>query len=111
MTIESRNSRHSVLIVDDDSLSREVLSVLLESEGYLTRTASHGEDALKLLAALSVEGHLPQTILADLQMPGLAGNPLAERFRALYGPSLHLIVMSASQPGACAGYRLRSLPP
>jgi DNA-binding NtrC family response regulator len=71
-------SRASVLIVDDDSLTRQGLAVLLESWGYQPSEAADGNAALKLC-----EDGLPHAIVTDLMMPGMDGlefvGALAER--------------------------------
>ncbi len=87
-------ANRSVLLVDDDELSREVLSILLEAEGYRVACASSGEDALLSLSTAPKPG----IVLTDLQMPGLSGSSLARQLRTLCGPATHLFVMSAGTP-------------
>jgi CheY-like chemotaxis protein len=84
-----------VLVIDDDALSREVLALLLDGAGYLVGTADSGDAALLHLRSAQVA---PQVVLTDLQMPGIAGNELALRLRALCGPATTLLAMSASTP-------------
>jgi len=38
-----------ILVVDDDTMSRELLGVLLEGEGYTVESSDSGESALTLL--------------------------------------------------------------
>jgi CheY-like chemotaxis protein/HPt (histidine-containing phosphotransfer) domain-containing protein len=84
-----------VLVVDDDALSREVLSLLLHGAGYAVESADSGDAAL-----LHLQSHTPpQVVLADLQMPGTSGNKLARQLRSLCGPTTTLLAMSASEPG------------
>ncbi len=84
----------SVLLIDDDAMSRELFTLLLEAEGYTVRSSASGDDALRLLQAESFQ---PEAILADLQMPGLAGSALATALQ-IRCPRSVLIGMSASQP-------------
>lgn len=84
-----------VLVVDDDELSREVFTLLLEDAGYAVETSESGDGALVRLQA---PGTLPEVILTDLQMPGTTGNELARQLRALCGPETTLLAMSASTP-------------
>lgn len=63
----------SILIVDDDALIRESLSVMLSEEGYSVLTASNGEEALRVLEHGT---SLPGLILLDLTMPVMDGNTL-----------------------------------
>lgn len=58
----------SILIVDDDPTIRQLLTTLLETEGYTTTTASDGEEALT-----AITQELPDLILLDLNMPGMHG--------------------------------------
>jgi CheY-like chemotaxis protein len=84
-----------VLVIDDDALSREVLTLLLGAAGYTAKSADSGEAALSLLRSTHQP---PKAILADLQMPGITGNDLAKRLRPLCGPAATLFAMSATPP-------------
>lgn len=87
-----------ILVVDDDEVSREVLSLLLGGQGYAVETADSGDAAL---AHLRDSSHsLPGVVLADLQMPGMHGDELSRQLRAVCGPQTILIAMSGSQPEA-----------
>jgi CheY-like chemotaxis protein len=84
-----------VLVVDDDALSREVLSLLLHGAGYAVESADSGDAALLHLQSTPTP---PQVVLTDLQMPGTSGNKLARQLRSLCGPATTLLAMSASEP-------------
>ena len=58
----------SILIVDDESSVREVLSRLLEEAGYGCRQAACVDDALKIMEDGGVE-----MVLSDIMMPGRSG--------------------------------------
>jgi DNA-binding NtrC family response regulator len=60
--------RPTVLVVDDDSATREGLTALLQSWGYNTSNAADGKAALK-----GCEKQLPHAIVTDLLMPGMTG--------------------------------------
>jgi DNA-binding NtrC family response regulator len=60
--------RPTVLVVDDDSATREGLTALLQSWGYNTFDAADGKAALK-----RCEQQLPHAIVTDLIMPGMTG--------------------------------------
>jgi PAS domain S-box-containing protein len=68
--------RASILVIDDDAISREALTVLLEEEGYEVLTASGGEEGLK-----AVEEHRPNVLLLDMMMPGMDGVEVIRRIR------------------------------
>jgi CheY-like chemotaxis protein len=58
-----------VLIVEDDELTREMLTAILQGEGYLTETAAHGREALAHMETAP----LPDLIVLDLLMPVMNG--------------------------------------
>ncbi|MGQ0506312.1 MAG: response regulator [Myxococcaceae bacterium] len=85
----------NLLVVEDDPDIRELLVDLLGCEGFNTRGAMHGRDALTMLE----EGYLPEIILMDLMMPVMDGWALREALVAhpVWG-RIPLIVLSASLP-------------
>ncbi len=58
----------TVLVVDDDDAIREVLTMVLESEGYRVVTAKDGVDGLHRL-----ETETPSLVLLDNMMPVMDG--------------------------------------
>jgi CheY-like chemotaxis protein len=84
-----------VLVVDDDEMSRELLAILLQGEGYDVDTADSGEAAL----ALAHGQAQPDIVLTDVQLPGLAGTELAAALRDACGSQTMLFAMSGSEPG------------
>ncbi|MGZ5959397.1 MAG: HD domain-containing phosphohydrolase [Myxococcaceae bacterium] len=77
-----------VLIVDDDASVRDVISVLLQEEGYECRTASSAEAALDVAAAEE-----PPLVISDMKMPGRDGIWLLEAFRERY-PETAVIMLT-----------------
>lgn len=67
----------TILIVDDEENIREVVSAILEPEGYKIITASDGADCLEKLKTLK-----PDLILLDMMMPGMSGREVCEKIRA-----------------------------
>jgi CheY-like chemotaxis protein len=88
-----------VLAIDDDPVSLALTGVLLEAEGCEVLQAHSGEQALDQISA----GAAPDCILADLQMPTLAGSDLARLLRQA-APGALLLAMSASPPTTLLGY-------
>ncbi|MBI5119786.1 MAG: response regulator [Rhodospirillales bacterium] len=78
MTHPLEDARTRLLVVDDESFNREILSVLLESAGYAVDQVDGGQEALDRLAAN------PETydaILLDRMMPGLSGMDVLLRLK------------------------------
>ena len=63
-----------VLVVDDDSLSRDFLTEAVRTLGYQADAATSGEIALERLASRDYD-----LVMTDLRMPGMGGLELAER--------------------------------
>jgi CheY-like chemotaxis protein len=83
----------TVLLIDDDLVSREVMATVLTLDGFTVHTAVDGPAALDLLAAASF---VPGVILMDAQMPGMSGAHLIQQLRWCSQASLYVI--SASEP-------------
>ena len=84
-------ARCRLLIVEDCSATRDFLGDLLSIEGFATRQAGDGREALAV-----AEDFRPDLILLDLEMPGMDGRTLLvelERSERLAG--IPTIIMSA----------------
>jgi class 3 adenylate cyclase len=66
-----------ILVVDDDPVNRQMLTRLLEQDGYRVDTASDGERGLEMLQADPFD-----IVLLDLVMPGIDGYELLTRIKA-----------------------------
>jgi signal transduction histidine kinase len=84
----SQATAHTILIVDDESKNRRLLEALLRPEGYLTRAAANGEEALAEIAQSA-----PDLILLDVMMPGIDGYQVAARLKAAHATSSIPIIM------------------
>ncbi|MFA7382974.1 MAG: sigma-54 dependent transcriptional regulator [Desulfurivibrionaceae bacterium] len=65
-----------ILVIDDEPSMREFLSILLEKNGYATRAAANGIEALALL-----QQHRFDLIISDIRMPDLSGLALLENIK------------------------------
>ena len=91
-----RPETSTVVLVDDDTDTREQLTELLEDQGYRVLTAHDGADALEKLMRTA----LPHLIILDLNMPGLNGADFAHRL--LHNPTfgrVPVLVVSGSATG------------
>jgi CheY-like chemotaxis protein len=79
-----------LLVVDDEAELAEALIFVLQAEGYVTRYASNGLDALALLSTTSVD-----LVLTDYMMPVMDGFELLRTMRATHGmDSTPVLVLS-----------------
>jgi DNA-binding response OmpR family regulator len=67
-----------VLIVEDESVLREMYRDKLEHEGFEVIVASNGKEGLEMAIAKK-----PRIILLDLMMPIMDGKMMLRRLRAL----------------------------
>lgn len=82
----------TILLVEDEPAVRQIVTELLEQQGYSVITAENGEDALRLLSVSKT----PDTIdlmLTDIVMPRLTGTALADQVKSLY-PQVKVVFMS-----------------
>lgn len=81
-----------ILIVDDDRDIREIITALLESEGFLTLQASNGQEAISLMSR-NID-----LIILDIMMPGDSGFTICEKIRRISAaPILYLSAKSLLQ--------------
>jgi DNA-binding response OmpR family regulator len=66
-----------ILIVDDESIVREVVERYLTREGYTVRAAADGEAAMRL-----AEEETPDLVILDLMLPKVDGLEVCRRLRA-----------------------------
>jgi diguanylate cyclase (GGDEF)-like protein/PAS domain S-box-containing protein len=88
----NQSAAANILIVDDEIQNRRLLEVLLKPEGYLTRSAANGEDALASIAESA-----PDLILLDVMMPGLDGYEVASLLKAQPATAHIPIIMVTAQ--------------
>lgn len=83
----------TLLIVEDDKTLQNVLKDFLQTEGFLTETASTGSDAL-----YKIDKSPPDMVLLDLGLPDIQGETVLEKVRDEH-PELPVVILTAkSQP-------------
>jgi DNA-binding response OmpR family regulator len=81
----------SVLIVDDEPMTRNLLRLMLERAGFAILEAEDGLKALEVVAESS-----PDVLLLDVMMPNMDGITVCERLRAQAETAvLPIILLSA----------------
>ena len=66
-----------VLLVEDESAQREVLTYNLEAEGFRVVSAATGDEAMLLVAE-----EVPDLIVLDWMLPNLSGIEICRRVKA-----------------------------
>jgi CheY-like chemotaxis protein/anti-sigma regulatory factor (Ser/Thr protein kinase) len=84
---------HSILIVDDDRLTRHLLSAVLEGRGYSVAAAADGPEALRLAGARRFD-----LILLDIWMPGMSGLEVLDRLHESPAPPRVIVLTSDETP-------------
>lgn len=86
----NKPTKPSVLVVDDDSMMREMLKLILRSDDYeVAGEASNGQDAIALCAM-----HKPGLMLLDINMPKMDGLQALEEIRKV-SPATIVLMVSA----------------
>lgn len=91
-----------VLVVDDETFFREVVSGHLRQNGYAVDTAAGGEEALEQLRT----GGPYAVLITDLTMPGLGGLELL-RLARRQDPALEVIVFTGDDTAETAVSAMR----
>ncbi len=69
--------KKTILVVDDEAISRELLREILTPEGYAVLEAQDGREALEQLEKNAVD-----LMITDRQMPGMDGMTLLKELKA-----------------------------
>jgi len=77
-----------ILLIDDDPIVCEALSLMLEREGFIPLLAHDGESGFEKALTLK-----PQLALVDLRLPGMSGVELCRQLRAA-NVAIPIIVLS-----------------
>ena len=83
-----KQGRLRILVVDDEQKQRQILKILLNSEGYEVRTADSVETALERM-----EEKEPDIVITDLRMEGQDGIALLEQTKWKY-PNCKVILLT-----------------
>jgi two-component system KDP operon response regulator KdpE len=81
-------SRQVILVVEDDPVMRNVLTVALRSHGYDVKAAANGRDALR-----EIQLRTPDGIIMDVVLPDLDGFEIIKQIRRAH--EVPIIVLSA----------------
>ncbi len=79
----------TILVVDDESMMRNLLEKILSRDGYSVLNAEDGEQALEVLRVQKVD-----ILISDIKMPRLDGFGLLKTVKMEF-PDLGVIMMTA----------------
>jgi len=78
----------TILVVDDDFDTLQLVGTMLERQGYEIVAANNGQKALEL-----AEKHKPDLVLLDVMMPGMDGYEVTRRLRAMESTAFIPIIL------------------
>ena len=85
-----------VLLADDDSISRTLITRFLNVWGYEVISVATGDDAWKVLQ----QDDAPNLAILDCTMPGINGSDICRRVRvSKVGPYRYLLLLTFRQAG------------
>lgn len=88
--MDKKNAK--ILLIDDNDVTREVLRVILRSEGYnVVGEATDGGTGLEMAVKLR-----PDLILLDIVMPKISGTEILPRIRELL-PDARVLMVTANK--------------
>jgi CheY-like chemotaxis protein len=87
--MNARSTRCNVLVVDDDPMVRETVTMVLLIDGHSISGAASGPDALSLLQQGKFD-----VVVTDYFMPAMRGDELAAAIKQRF-PSQHIVMLTA----------------
>ncbi|MDA3864924.1 MAG: sigma-54 dependent transcriptional regulator [Deltaproteobacteria bacterium] len=87
--MEENTYTADILIVDDESSLRRMLSIAMKRAGHQVTAAPSGEEALVFLASAKFD-----IVITDLKMPGIGGMELLKKVKVL-NPETEVLVITA----------------
>ncbi len=78
-----------ILVVDDETIQRDIVRDILEDQGYEVTVFGSGVEALESIKTSPVD-----VILTDLRMPGMDGVELLRHIKT-FDPEIVVVVITA----------------
>ncbi len=85
-----KGNTKTILVVEDDTPVRALLSRTLRDAGFNVESSSNAIDAIEIAKVLE-----PDLLITDVAMPGIRGPALAERLRERF-PNLRVLLISGN---------------
>lgn len=90
-----------IVVIEDDAVVAETLSLYLEQAGFAVATASNGVAGLAL-----AKGPNTALVVLDLMIPGMTGQEVCRRLRAESAVPIIMLTARASEDDRVAGLEL-----
>ncbi|HTD85323.1 MAG TPA: PAS domain S-box protein, partial [Candidatus Binatia bacterium] len=97
----SSHGHERVLLVEDESMLRELAVTVLKNLGYEVLTAENGVQALEVVKGL--DGMPLDLLITDVVMPEMGGRELAEKLQTLYPKTQTLFCSGYTEDSVIAG--------
>ncbi|HEX5725943.1 MAG TPA: response regulator [Longimicrobiaceae bacterium] len=90
--MSATDSKHTILVVDDNRDNVDILRAFLESRGYVVAEAPDGKTALAQLEQVK-----PELVLLDVMMPGMDGWEVCRTIKnhPQFGGSTKVVMVTA----------------
>ena len=98
--IPTQQADPTVLIVEDERVSRRALTTLLSSCGFRAAAYETAEEALEDVDG----GPVPQMALVDVDLPGMSGLELVSRLEQMR-PGIKAVLITAAEGERIAQFR------
>ena len=89
---------HKILVVDDDDALREMVGLVLSSNGYQPVFASDGTSAVEVFRQSS-----PDLVLLDIMLPGQSGIDVCNQIRAVSGVPIIMLTAKGDTEDVVVG--------
>ena len=86
----AKNSRETILVVEDDPIVLNTVHVMLEDAGFCVLTATNSTEAIQIADGFYETIHL---LLSDVMMPDMSG-PIISKILKKHRPEMRVMLMS-----------------
>ena len=91
----------TILVVDDEPAILDLITAILERQGYVVLDAHDGDEALRILRE-----RIPDLVLLDVMMPGLDGFEVLKEIRAISNVPVIMLTVQAGEADRVRGLDL-----
>lgn len=88
----------SILIVDDEEKIRDVIASYLHSEGFQTKEAANGKQAVEMILHFPID-----LIILDLMLPDLSGEEVCQQVRQISPVPILMLTAKAAEEDRITG--------